>query len=181
MAIALMVESKKGISASQVARHIGVTYKTGWYLCQRIRQAMQERDISPLGEGGMVVEIDEMSVGGRLAGTGVKAGLKNKFKVIGIIERGGRVHLQTIPNAKKDTLKPILDAKLSPEAKEVVTDGAAAYLALIPPEKHKAGNHKEETRKGGKVSNPAIEGAFSLFKRGYIGSYHKLGPEATAV
>jgi transposase-like protein len=176
-AIALMVESKKGISASQVARHIGVTYKTGWYLCQRIRQAMQETDITPLGEGGLVVEIDEMRIGGRLAGTGVKAGLGNKVKVLGIIERGGRVHLQTIPDGKKDTLKPILDAKLSPEAREVVTDGAAAYLVLIPPEKHKAGNHKEETRRGGKVSNPAIEGAFSLFKRGYIGSYHKLGQE----
>jgi transposase-like protein len=178
MAISLMVEAKKGISASQIQRHIGVTYKTAWYLCQRIRQAMQEGAMTePLGSAGQIVEIDEMRVGGRVAGTGVKAGLANKVKVLGIIERGGRVHLQTITNAKKEILKPILDARLSPEAKEVVTDGAAVYLQLIPAEKHRAGNHKEETRKGGKVSNPAIEGAFALFKRGYIGSYHKLGTE----
>jgi transposase-like protein len=177
MAISLMVESKKGISANQIKRHIGVTYKTAWYLCQRIRQAMQETQTEPMGSAGQVVEIDEMRVGGRIAGTGVKAGLQNKIKVLGIIERGGRVHLQTITNATKQTLKPILDAKLSPDAKAVVTDGAAAYHFLIPAEKHKAGNHKEEIRKGGKVSNQTIEGVFSLFKRGVIGSYHKLGTE----
>jgi len=117
MAISLMVESKKGISANQVKRHIGVTYKSAWYLCQRIRQAMQETGTDPMGSAGQVVEIDEMRVGGRRAGTGVKAGLQNKIKVFGIIERGGRVHLQTIPNGKKETLKPILDVKLSPMQK----------------------------------------------------------------
>jgi transposase-like protein len=177
MAIALMVESKKGISANQVKRHIGVTYKTAWYLCQRIRQAMQETQTEPMGSAGQVVEIDEMRVGGKITGTGVKAGLGNKVKVLGIIERGGRVHLQTITNAKRETLKPILDAKLSPEAKAVVTDGAAAYTFLIPAEKHMAGNHREEIRKGGKLSNQTVEGAFSLFKRGVVGSYHKLGTE----
>jgi transposase-like protein len=177
MAIALMVESKKGISANQVKRHIGVTYKTAWYLCQRIRQAMQESRIEPMGSAGQVVEIDEMRVGGKTSRTGVRAGLENKVKVLGIIERGGRVHLQTIRNAKKETLRPILEAKLSPDAKAVVTDGAAAYGFLIPAEKHMAGNHKEEIRMGGKLSNQTVEGAFSLFKRGVIGSYHKLGTE----
>src|ERR1039457_1050710 len=77
MAIALMVESKKGISANQIKRHIGVTYKTAWYLCQRIRQAMQETQTEPMGSTGQVVEIDEMRVGGKRTGTGVKAGLQN--------------------------------------------------------------------------------------------------------
>lgn len=176
MAIALMVEAKKGISAKQVQRHIGCTYKTAWYLCHRIRQAMQEGDI-PLGSRGQVVEIDETSIGGKLAGTGVKAGLANKVKVIGIVERGGRVHLQTIKDAKKDTLKPILEANLSPKAREVITDGAAVYGFLIPAEKHTAGNHKEEIKTTGKVSNQTIEGAFGLFKRGVVGSYHRLGVE----
>lgn len=176
MAIALMVEAKKGISAKQVQRHIGVTYKTAWYLCHRIRQAMQEGP-TPLGGRGQIVEIDETVIGGRLAGIGIKAGLANKIKVIGMVERGGRVHMQTVKNTKKETLKPILDANLSPEAKEVVTDGAVVYSFLIPAEKHTAGNHKEELRNGGKVSNQSIEGAFSLFKRGIVGSYHKLGTE----
>jgi transposase-like protein len=176
MAIALMVESKKGISANQVKRHIGVPYKTAWYLCQRIRQAMQEPEAQMLGGEGMIVEIDETYIGGRTAGTGVKAGRDNKVAVLGMIERGGRVHMQTMKNCKKDTIKAVLDAKLSPDTDKVVTDGAANYLFLIPPEKHQAGNHKEE-KKRGKVSNQTIEGAFSLFKRGLVGSYHQLGEE----
>jgi transposase-like protein len=176
MAIALMVESKKGISANQVKRHIGVTYKTAWYLCQRIRQAMQESQIKPMGSAGQVVEIDEMHVGGKIAGTG-KSALRNKVRVLGIVERGGRVHLQTITDGRQETLKPILDAKLSPAAGAVVTDGGGAYHSLIPAGKHMAGNHSEEIRKGGKVSNQTVEGAFSLFKRGVIGSYHKLGTQ----
>jgi transposase-like protein len=176
MVIAMMVEAKKGISAKQVQRHIGGSYKTAWYLCHRIRQAMQEGDI-PLGGRGQIVEIDDTMIGGRTAGTGVKAGLANKVKVLGIVERGGRVHLQTVPNTKKVTLKPILEANLSPNAREVVTDGAAVFTVLIPAEKHTAGNHKEELWNGGKVSNQTIEGAFGLFKRGIVGSYHRLGTE----
>jgi transposase-like protein len=175
MAIALMAEAKKGISANQVRRHIGVTYKTAWFLCQRIRQAMQEMNPEPLGSEGQVVEIDEMYVGGQLLGEGVKGGKKNKMQVLGIIEREGRIHLQSISNTKAETLKPILDAKISPNASEIVTDGAKRYMAVIPREKHKAGNHQQEQKqRGRKLSNQFIESAFSLFKRGYIGSYHKL-------
>jgi transposase-like protein len=176
MAIALMVEAKKGISAKQVQRHIGCTYKTAWFLCQRIRQAMQEPENQVLGGEGQIVEIDETYVGGRLAGTGVQAGRDNKTAVIGIVERGGRVHMQTMKNAKKESLKPVIEAKVSPDTDKIVTDGAAAYLTIIPVEKHQAGNHKEEKRKG-RVSNQTFEGVFSLFKRGLIRSYHKLGTE----
>jgi len=176
MAIALMVEAKKGISAKQVQRHIGCTYKTAWYLCHRIRQAMQESKTQVLGGQGQIVEIDETYVGGRLAGTGVQAGRDNKTAVIGIVERGGRVHMQTMKNTKKESLKPVIEAKVSPDTDKIVTDGAVAHLSIIPAEKHQAGNHKEEKRKG-KVSNQTVEGVFSLFKRGLIGSYHKLGHE----
>jgi len=175
-AIGLMVEAKKGISANQVARHIGMTYKTAWYVCHRIRAAMQEEGIV-LGGEGVVVEIDETMVGGRLAGTGVLAGRSNKVYVVGIAERGGRVHMQTVKNTKKASLKPIVDAKLSPDTDKVVTDGAAVYTQLIPAEKHDAGNHKEDKRARRKMNNQTIEGAFSLFKRGLVGSYHKLSEE----
>jgi transposase-like protein len=177
MAIALMVEAKKGISAKQVQRHIGCTYKTAWYLCHRIRQAMQEPEGQVLGGEGKVIEIDEMMVGGRLSGTGVMAGRANKVNVLGIVERGGRVHMQTVSNTKKATLKPILDAKVSPDTAKFVTDGNPTYGFILPSEKHEAGNHKEEiaSRKG--ISNQTIEGAFGLFKRGVVGSYHRLGVE----
>jgi transposase-like protein len=176
MAIAVMVEAKKGVSAMQVQRHIGGSYKTAWYVCHRIRKAMQEQGMI-LGGEGKVVEIDETYIGGRTAGTGVQAARDKKTTVIGIVERGGRVYMQTIKNAKKESLKPVIDAKVSSDTSKVVTDGATAYLGIIPTDKHEAGNHREETRYGGKVSNQTIEGAFSLFKRGLVGSYHQLSEE----
>jgi transposase-like protein len=178
MVIALMVEAKKGISAMQVQRHIGGSYKTAWYLCHRIRKAMQENAISgPLGGEGKVVEIDEVYIGGKTSGTGVQAGRDNKVAVIGIVERGGRIHMQTIKNCKKETIKAVLDAKLDPGTDKVVTDGATNYKLLIPAEKHEPGSHKDERKDRKPPSNQTIEGAFSLFKRGVIGSYHKLSRE----
>src|SRR5260370_29558722 len=72
--IALMVEGKKGISANQVRRHVGLTYKTAWYVCHRVREAMQEPQSLKLGGESVTVEIDETFVGGRKRGVGVKAG-----------------------------------------------------------------------------------------------------------
>lgn len=175
MAVALMVEAKKGVSANQIRRHIGCTYKTAWYLCHRIRQAMQEE--VTIGGEGKIVEIDETYIGGRVAGAGVQAGRDNKTAVIGIVERGGRVHMQTVKNCKKETIKAVLDAKLDPATDKVVTDGAMNYAMILAPERHQAGNHTAERKARQKVSNQTIEGAFSLFKRGVVGSYHKLGAE----
>jgi transposase-like protein len=176
MAIALMCESKKGISANQMKRHLGVTYKTAWYLCHRIRKAMSDTDIAPLGERGQIVEIDETFVGGSIPGGG-SDGKQSKIKVFGAAERGGRVHLQRIKNLKNETLKPIIDARISPNVSQIVTDGAHGYKSLIPREKHFAGNHFQELKKGQRISNNTIEGAFSLFKRGIVGQYHQLGVE----
>lgn len=173
-AIALMVEAKKGISAAQVQRHIGVTYKTAWYLCHRIRQAMQEDPGSKIGGEGSTVEIDEMYVGGRRHKKGPLATKNNKVTVLGIAERGGSIHLQTVAGARGETVKPILDAKLSSETGLIVTDGANLYKSVIPKEKHKRTIHAEEVDKTGKTTMRTVEGAFSLFQRGIVGNYHKL-------
>lgn len=174
-AMALMTEAKKGISANQVSRHIGVTYKTAWYLCHRIRKAMEEMNSSPLGGQGKVVEIDETYVGGKKRRRGVKAGKDAKIAVLGIAERNGRVHLQTIDNAKAMSIGPVLESRLSPNTDKVVTDAASVYAALIPAEKHEAGVHRDELlEKGFIFSTRTIESAFSLFKRGIVGSYHKM-------
>jgi transposase-like protein len=176
-AIALMCEGKKGISASQMKRHLGVTYKTAWYLCHRIRKAMSEPDIEPLGGQGQIVEVDETYLGGTMRGAGSTAAKSKKIKVLGIAEQGGRVHLQKVTDFTNSSLKPIIDAKISPETKHVVTDGALRYKGLVPKEKHVRGNHFAEFKRGEMPSNRTIEGAFSLFKRGVIGSYHRLGTE----
>jgi len=175
-AIALMADAKKGIAAAQIQRHIGMTYKTAWYVCHRIREAMQETNPEPLGGTGQVVEVDESFLGGSVKGKGVKQAKSAKIKVLGIAERGGRVHLQTISSLKNEELKPILDAVIDPETEKIATDGAKRYLPLIQKEKHERGNHAKEIKSGGKVSNQTVEGAFSLFKRGVVGQYHQLSP-----
>jgi transposase-like protein len=177
MAMALMSEAKKGISANQVARHIGVQYKTAWHLCHRIRKAMQELNAPPIGGEGKIVEIDEARIGGRKLRKGVKAGVDNKIKILGIAERYGRVHMQVISDGKAATLKPIFDAKLHPDTKKFVTDAAPAYSSLLPKEKHQETSHKDDLLEKGFVANQTVENAISLFKRGLVGSYHKLSKD----
>jgi transposase-like protein len=178
MAMALMAEAKKGISANQVARHIGVQYKTAWHLCHRIRKAMEELNKAPLGGQGQIVEIDETWLGGKVRRKGIKAAKDAKIGILGIAERGGRVHLQRVENAKTGTLRPVIEANVSPETKKVVTDGAAAYTFIIPPEKHESTDHGDELEMLGRVEGTkTVEGAFSLFKRGVVGSYHHLSKD----
>src|SRR5262249_24912715 len=103
-----------------------------------------------------------------------------KIAVLGIAERGGRVHLQRISNAKAETLKPILKEKISPETKEIVTDGHPTYLHVVPSivrVKHKVAATTPNWIPFGELSAKTIEGAFSLFKRGVIGSYHHLSQD----
>ena len=174
-AIALMCESKKGISANQVARHIGCSYKTAWHLCHRIRNAMSETEPPMLGGPGKVVEVDETFIGGKSRGKGHKAGKQAKIAVLGIAERGGSIHLKTIPNTTALAIHPILDAKIDPDTEKVVTDSANVYGKAFPKGKHEKANHHRELRDQGFIrSTRTIESAFSLFKRGIVGSYHKM-------
>jgi len=177
MAMALMCEAKKGISANQVARHIGVQYKTAWHLCHRIRRAMEEKTIRPLGSEGQVVEIDDVYLGGRIRRKGVQAGRDNKVPVLGLAERRGRIHLEVIDRARAAFIKPVLDAHLSPNVTQVVTDAASVYTRLLPKEKHLEVIHRDELETKGWTSSQTVEGVFSLFKRGLIGSYHKLSKD----
>jgi transposase-like protein len=179
MAMALMCEAKKGISANQVARHLGCQYKTAWYLCHRIRKAMEELNAAPLGGQGQIVEIDETWLGGKgKPRTTSKEKREDKVRVLGMVERGGRVRLQQIANAKINTLRPVINANLSPDASKIVTDGASTYTFILPKEKHVATVHERELEMTGEIHGTrTIEGAFSLFKRGVVGSYHKLSKD----
>jgi transposase-like protein len=183
MAMALMCEAKKGVSAMQVQRHIGCTYKTAWYLCHRIRKAMEELNAEPLGGAGKIVEVDESYLGGRVHDKRKTTKEKRDAKVaiLGIAERNGRVHLQRIENAKAATLKPILKDRIHADTKQVVTDGHPTYLNVMPSvvsiSQHKIADHKAELAEFGELSSKTVEGAFSLFKRGVIGSYHQLSKD----
>jgi transposase-like protein len=174
-AIGLILNAKKGISAKQLQRDLGIGgYKTAWYLNHRIREAMAEGDPKPLGG---IVEIDETYVGGRVRGMGVKYAKKQKKVVMGAVERGGKLRLRHVPDAKHATISGFVKATLSPDVERVMTDQHGAYPTAMAPEftdRHERVNHIIGEYVRGDVTTNSIESAFSLLKRGVIGQFHKL-------
>ncbi|MCA9052154.1 MAG: IS1595 family transposase, partial [Planctomycetaceae bacterium] len=171
----MMIESKKGISANQVKRTIGVSYKTAWYLCHRIRAAMAELNADKLNG---TVEVDETWVGGKLKGHGKGIGnyKKNKSLVVGIIQRDGKVRMQRIENADRKTLHQFINDHAAPDTEIIITDENKAYLGIGDHDtNHDSVNHsKKEWVKAGDIHTNGIENVWSLLKRSVIGTYHKV-------
>jgi len=177
-AIGLMINAKKGLSAAQLQRDLGIGgYKTAWYLCHRIREAMGSGDIPKLGG---IVEVDETYIGGRVKGKGVAYAKKQKQVVMAAIQRGGEVRLKHITGATVGTFKEFIEATIAEDAEGVMTDQHPAYPAALGTlvDRHDTVNHiaGEYVRyENGKcVTTNTVESVFSLFKRGLIGQYHKL-------
>ena len=171
MAIALICEAKKGMSAKQVERHLGVNYRTAWHLCHRIREAMQ--DGASLLTG--VVEVDETYVGGKVKRKGKPFVQKQKKDVvIGLIERGGKLKLVPVADAKMSIIEPVIKKHVSPDAL-LQTDDSAIYHIIGKRHAggHRAINHSSSYGIGENHSN-TIENAFSLLKRGVYGTFHKV-------
>jgi len=174
MAIGLICEAKKGISAKQVARHLGLekSYKTAWYLCHRIRKAMKE--------GGLlagIVEADETYLTPKKPRRG-KPYVKKETRdvVLGMIERGGKLHLIPVKDAKLEIIRPFLQEHISPEAEALYTDEHPTYAIIGQRDfggKHRAINHSRAYAIGDLHTN-TIENAFSLLKRGVYGTFHKV-------
>src|SRR2546422_1861865 len=173
MAILLTVESKKGVSANQVKRILGLgSYKTAWYLCHRIRAAMTE--LVPKKLNG-TVEVDETFVGGKGRGQSTGRGTLNKTLVAGIIQRGGDVRMSVIPRADKKTLKAFIDRFADDKTKEIMTDEWLGYRSLGDHNtKHYTINHSKKQYVRGRVHTNTIENVWSLLKRSIVGSYHKV-------
>jgi transposase-like protein len=176
-AIALVIDAKKGMSAMQLQRHMGIkSYKNAWYLCHRIRKAM-EQEGAPLSG---TVEIDETYVGGKIRGKGQKAGMKNKLVVMGAIERGGDLRYQHVANDQAHTFRDFIQDHVSPAVERIHTDQHKSYppaLKALTPQfsvTHETVNHIEREYVRGDVTTNRIESAFSLFKRGIMGSFHKV-------
>jgi transposase-like protein len=185
MALALVVDAKKGISANQLKEHLGIgSYRTAWYMAHRIRKAMED------GEGIKLtgtVEIDETWIGGkskRRNGRSKKQGMpfSEKFDmVMGLRERKGRVKYVHIPDGKRDTIKAVIDKHVSDDVRRVYTDSAAIYDFSIHEtlkKKHRKVNHSIQwVVPGSKIHTNTVESAFSLLKRGLIGSFHRVSIE----
>ncbi len=174
IAIYLTVESKKGFSANQTKRVLGVSYKTAWYLNHRIRAAMTEHDAAPL-KG--TVEVDETFIGGRLRGKGKGKGayLQNKATVIGVIQRGGKVRLQVIDRTDRKTLHRFIKDHTAPDTEVIITDDWKAYRGIGDHDtKHEVVNHLKKEYVRGDIHTNGIENVWSLLKRSVTGTYHKL-------
>ena len=177
LAVYMMVESKKGISANQLKRMLGVSYKTAWFLCHRIRQAMIAANGGDTKLGG-TVEMDDTTVGGKARKW---RPIPEKITVVGVVERGGRLRLTVVPNLTSVTLKGAVTKFVGKDIQLIITDEFAAYVnAIGPTYKHrfKRIKHKETYARMdplyGNINTNSIENAFSLLKRGIFGSWHHI-------
>ncbi|GAC1436667.1 MAG: IS1595 family transposase [Terriglobales bacterium] len=173
MVTLLLCEARKGMSANQVKRTIGVSYKTAWYLCHRIRAAMKEVD-QPMLDG--TVEMDETYVGGKQRNRGRGKATTNKEVVIGIRQRGGDVRFFHAEDARKGTLAKYIQENISTDVEVIITDELPAYKSAVGDFKHETVNHsrKEYVRLGTDIHTNTVESAFSLLKRGIIGTWHRI-------
>lgn len=177
----LMCEAKKGISALQIKRTVGMAYKTAWYLCHRIRRAMVEVNREPLGG---TVEMDETFVGGKSRGKqGDKYG--NKEVVIGIRQRGGELRFFHAEDVASGTLAKYIRENIDKDVEVIMTDEWNAYpKAMIASgvhgSRHKTIKHKDHVYVNGDIHTNTVESSFSLLKRGIVGSWHKVSAKHLA-
>ncbi|KRA00251.1 transposase [Mesorhizobium sp. Root157] len=193
LATFLMASSKKGMSAHQLHRMLGVTYKTAWFMAHRIREAMKEDVASsgPLGGEGKIIEADETYFGkretprvspqrkGRPFIKKGKSGSGHKRTVIGLVERGGKARMFHINHATKATVRDVL-VRNADRTSTLYTDSSRLYTTTGEEyAKHRTTNHAigEYARREGDVvvHSNTIEGVFSVFKRGMIGVYQHCG------
>jgi transposase-like protein len=190
MAIFILCNSKKGISAHQLHRMLGVTYKTAWFLAHRIRFAMTEGPLAEMLKG--VVEIDETYVGGKprpASGQkvgdvrkGRRTGPTAKVPVVALVQRDGTVRTKVVANVTAKNLGKYIDANVCKSA-TVNTDQFALYKNLLYPwARHDMVNHTEREyaryNKDGTLSTTnSAESFFSLIKRGVYGSFHHVSKE----
>ena len=168
LAAYLMCESRKGVSANQLKRVLGISYKTAWFLCHRIRAAMHIAD-APMLNGS--IEMDETYVGGRSR----KNRATNKTMVLGAVQRGGDVRLKTDRVANRATVREFIRRNMVSGEKTVYTDDARFYKNAVGAQTtHESVNLSKDEWVRGLAHTNTIEGVFSLFKRSIVGSYHNI-------
>lgn len=174
-AIYLICASKKGISSNQLHRILGVTLKTAWFMSHRIREAMRDGVLAPMGGAGGIVEADETYIGRDPAKKGASYG-HDMNKVLSLVDRkSGRARSMVVDNLKADTVVPILLENIDRETR-VHTDEASHYRLLRDDfASHQSVSHSNDEYVRGDVHTNTIEGYFSIFKRGMKGTYQHCG------
>jgi len=180
LAAHLLNSSKKGMSAHQMHRTLGVTYKTAWFMMHRLREAMRELNpTGPLGGEGKTVEIDETYIGGKDKNRHVrkrkgKGGMEKEI-AFSLVERGGHVRSHHVPSVTAKTLRPILQAQIDAATFVMSDDGGARLGKEFA--KHATINHSIGEYVRGDAHTNTIEGYFSILKRGINGVYHHVSAQ----
>jgi transposase len=169
----LMAQTRGGISAKQVQRETGVTYKTAWRMCNLIRRMLDE-DKDPFnGE----VEVDETYVGGKNRGGKRGRGSENKTPVVGVVQRKGKIKAVVVPDTKSKTVLPIVD-KTVEKGTQIYTDEYPVYDRLATMGySHDRILHSQKIYVMGDVHTNTIEGFWSLAKNGIRGVFHSVSPK----
>ena len=183
----MMCASKKGMSAHQISRTLGLRYETAWFMCHRIREAMRDGGLSPLGGEGKVVEADETYYGDipeakrpPLKTTGrpmskKRTGPGKKRAVVSLVERDGRVRSFHPARADGPTVTQIVRDNIARETR-LHTDESKLYVQSGRDfAAHETVNHAAEEYARGDVTTNTVEGYFSIFKRGMRGVYQHCG------
>jgi transposase-like protein len=185
LAFHLVVASKKGISAHQMHRMMGITYKSAWFMCHRIRAALAEGSFpTQLGGQNKVVEADETYIGGKEANKHKskrrpgRQGGAGKAPVLALVERNGNVRSQHVANVNAKTLRPILKSHIDKRS-YLMTDESVVYPPIAKDFwGHGTVNHSaEEYVRGQFWHTNTAENYFSILKRGIVGIYHHVSEE----
>src|SRR5262249_4719104 len=150
-----------------------VSYKTAWYLCHRIREAMHELHKLPLAG---VVEVDETYVGGKRRDVGRGNYRDHETAVLGAVQRGGGVRFKVIGRVEKERVKAFIRQNTQPTASAIYTDEAPLYKGDTIPAgtPHESVNHSDHEYVRADVHTNTVESVWSLFKRSIIGAHHQI-------
>jgi transposase-like protein len=173
IAVFLICQSRKGMSANQLKRMLRINYRTAWYLCHRIRHAVEQ-----VGEPKLsgTVEMDETYIGGKTRGSDYRARRASKAIVIGIRQRGGDLRFFHAEDAKSGTLAKYVKENIGPDVDVLITDELPAYKGVAKEAgiAHETVCHGAREYVRGDIYTNTVESAFSLLKRGIVGTWHKV-------
>lgn len=166
----LLTSSKKGFSSHQLHRLLEVTYKTAWFMSHRIREAMRNGQLPPMGGVDKIVEADETFIG-RKAGVPKARGHHHKRVVLSLVERGGNVRSFHIDKVSAKEIGPIVAANVAKESR-LMTDEGKHYIPIGKRfADHQSVNHGIDEWVRGDAYTNTLEGFYSIFKRGFKGIY----------
>jgi transposase-like protein len=182
IALWLLVNCKNGVSSYEVARDLGITQKSAWFVMHRLRLALQNGSTLKLGGGEKEIEADESFIGGasrfmhadRRKRMITATGVKDKAAAFGILERGGEVRVFAVPGRRKKALQGHIQEHVQ-EGAPVYTDAFMSYVGLNKKFQHKIIDHAEKYVEG-RVHTNGLENFWSLLKRGLKGTYVSTEP-----